>query len=502
MIAMVQDPNRSSTVWTAPTGAGKTVIFLALVRWAVEHKQAIAIYCVRRLLMQQLAKELEKAGIYFGIVAATERDKYRPSAAVQLCMLQTVSAAAKKGKPLPAANIIVVDEAHQQREKTAKAIFTAYQDAGAKLVGVTATPVEIDHIYETCETVVLNSQLRAPALTPPALVEARMYAAPEIDTEGLKLNAQGEFSYNDIKSRYTPKLSGHVIQHYLALNPNRQPTMLFAPGVAESIWFCEELNSYGIKAAHIDGEDVWVDGNLVMGSPDLRQDVLNRVRSGDINVVCNRFVLREGIDIPELKHLILATPIGSLSSYVQVVGRVLRYHPSIAPDVIIQDHSGSWYRHGSPNADRSWDDWFHLPERVISQMRTDAMRDKLEPQPIACPNCGATRETGPVCPDCGHRSAKSRKIVLQSNGILKQVDGLPVKPRYTKSPPNIETLWSQYYYRAKRADMTFNQLRGLFVKENHYWPVGKSGLPDLPLMPKMNIDWYMSVNKVPARRLY
>lgn len=502
MIQLARDETRESTVYAAPTGSGKTIMFLAMVKWCVENRKPIAIYCVRRLLLQQLMRELDKAGIYYGVVAATQRGKANPNALVQLCMLPTVASAVRNGKGVPFAEVVIVDEAHQQREKTARAIFGSYVQAGAKLMGFTATPIEIDHIYDTCEVIVKNSQLRRPAMSPPALLEARTYAAPEIDAEGLKLNAAGEFSYKDLKDKYTPKLFGHVIEHYLRLNPHRQPCMLFAPGVAESIWFAEEFSRYGIPAAHIDGEDVWIDGQLSTGSPELRASVLDKIKTGEVKVVCNRFVLREGIDIPELKHLVLATPIGSLSSYVQVVGRVLRYHPSVDPDVVIQDHGGNWYRHGSPNADRDWADWFHLPERVISQMRTDAMRDKQETQPISCPNCSGIRSSGPVCPHCGYRCEKGRRVVLQSNGALKQVDGNPIKPRYTKSPKGIEKLWESYYHRARRAGITFSAARGLFVKENHYWPAASDGSPRLPFMPKNYIDWYMPVNRVPVGRLY
>ena len=500
MIRCVQDPERQAEVFAAPTGAGKTVIFLALVQWAREQRMSIAIYCVRRLLMQQLSEQLDRCKIPYGIVASGHPKS--ASSTVHLCMTQTVAARSKKTGGIPGADIVVVDEAHQQKEKQAQAIFGGYRNAGSTVIGVTATPCEIDHIYDVCHIAVKNSQLRRPVMDPPALLYARVYAAPEIDVHDLQLNSSGEYNYQELKKRITPKLAGHVIEHYLRLNPDRQPTILFAPGVAESIWFAEELTLYGIPAAHIDGDDVWVDGELHPSSPELRAEVLQRVRSGDIKVVCNRFVLREGIDIPELKHLILATPIGSLLSYVQVVGRVLRYHPSTDPDVIVQDHGGNWYRHGSPNIDREWDEWFHLPVRVISQMRTDAMRDNVEPQPIACPSCGGVRASGPVCPHCGHVSTKCRRAVLQSNGQLRQVDGNPVKLRYIKSPPGIDKLWQRYYERARRTNMTFNQCRGLFVHENHYWPANTDGRLTLPFMPLSVLDWYSKVKDVPRKRLH
>ena len=97
---------------------------------------------------------------------------------------------------------------------------------------------------------------------------------------------------------------------------------------------------------------MYIDGEEYASDPLKRAEVIDKLRAGDIKVICNRYVMREGIDIPELYHIILATPIGSLSSYVQVVGRALRNHPSL-DKVIVQDHAGNFWRHGSANANRA-----------------------------------------------------------------------------------------------------------------------------------------------------
>ena len=56
---------------------------------------------------------------------------------------------------------------------------------------------------------------------------------------------------------------GRVLDHWRKLNPDGRPTILFAPGVAESIWFVDEFARNGIRAAHIDGEDTYLDGETV-----------------------------------------------------------------------------------------------------------------------------------------------------------------------------------------------------------------------------------------------
>src|SRR5262249_18752567 len=137
------------------------------------------------------------------------------------------------------------------------------------------------------------------------------------------------------------------------LNPLHRRTILFAPGVPESIWFAEQFVKKGVSAVHIDGENVWVNGTLYESSRTAREDVLAASKEGRIVVLCNRFVLREGIKAPWLVHGILATVFGSLQSYLQAGGRLLRAYPGLE-SVSLQDHGGNWWRHDSLNADREW----------------------------------------------------------------------------------------------------------------------------------------------------
>ena len=64
--------------------------------------------------------------------------------------------------------------------------------------------------------------------------------------------------------------------------------MLFAPGVPESKWFVEQFERRGVKARHIDGD-----------TPDeVRNEILDRHREGDVKVISSYGVLREGADLP------------------------------------------------------------------------------------------------------------------------------------------------------------------------------------------------------------
>ena len=250
------------------------------------------------------------------------------------------------------------------------------------------------------------------------------------------------------------------------------------------------LNRHGISAAHVDGSDVYIDGQEHSSDPEKREEVIERLKGGDIKVVCNRFVMREGVDIPELFHIILATPIGSLASYVQVVGRVLRNHSSI-DKVVVQDHAGNFWRHGSPNADRDWSEFFYMTSSQASEARKKEIQKGEVENPIVCPKCLMVRQSGLKCPRCGYTHSDNRRMVIQRNGQLVSLDGPPIQKVKVRREVDSESQWIKCYYRCKRSSRTFNQAYALFVNEQGYHPPR-----DMRFMPVSEIDWYERCDRV------
>jgi superfamily II DNA or RNA helicase len=282
------------------------------------------------------------------------------------------------------------------------------------------------------------------------------------------------------------------------LNPEMRPTILFAPGVQESIWFTDRFNEAGINAAHIDGEHVYVNGNVQRSTRMARDDVLEASKEGRIKVLCNRFVLREGIDAPWLQHGILATVFGSLQSYLQSCGRLLRAHPGM-DHVVIQDHGGNWWRHGSVNDDREWS--LEFTSAMVSGLREERLRVKKLAEPFRCPECGMILKS--LRCRCGYMvDPKKRppREVVQADGALKQMRGDIVQPRRAYQRPDGSELWKKMYYRSRseKGHRTFLAAMALFARENNWgWPERT-----WPLMPKLDIDLFRYVSDVPRERLH
>ena len=478
---------------TSPTGGGKTKIMCNLIEHCVHGNQRVALYTNRRLLVEQTSRVMSAAGIDHGRRAAGyDDDDFFP---VQVCSIQTEEARVYKARKwqLHDAKIVLVDEAHCQTGDVCRKILDEHVKAGAAVVGVTATPIGLGSMYDCLITAGNPTALRACG----ALVPAVHYGPDEPDLKAIRTSLGEDLSEKQcVTAMMRFGVFGRVLESFNTLNPGKRPTLLFAPGVAESLWFATQFEKEGITAAHIDGESIYYQGKLEASTRARREEIFEASQDGKLTVICNRFVLREGVDMPWLRHGILATVFGSLQTYLQAGGRLLRAFPG-KESVTIQDHGGNWWRHGSLNEDRVWN--LEYSAGMLAGMREDAYREKREIEPYRCPKC-AKIVRGLKCA-CGWSAKKfiRARPVVQCDGQLKELHGEVFRARRISTKPNGAVLWERMYYRSKtdKGRRTFRVAAALFAQENNWgWPD-----PAWPFMPIHSLDWYRLVEDVPPSRL-
>lgn len=280
-----------------------------------------------------------------------------------------------------------------------------------------------------------------------------------MDLAGLARTASYEFDPNALSQR-AYAIFGDAFAWWKKLNPDGEPAILFAPSVECSRWFATEWCRRGVPVAHIDGEVTLLPRRDPFGEvyleqygtndPGVRDDLLALSRSGEVRIVCNRFVLREAIDMPWLRHGIMATAFGGVSSYLQSVGRFQRYFPN-QPFKIMQDHGGNYWRHGSPNVERAWS--LEDTDRLIDAKRKEAIANSPNPEDIeglCCPKCFTWRMRGVVCPSCGHSHKRSVRSVRMVDGELKLMRGLVHKPKKKKTQ-DASQIWTSVLFQCGRA---------------------------------------------------
>lgn len=475
---------------TSPTGSGKTRIVERIIEWG----RPSIVLCNRTMLLEQWARGLDDGGKPFGMRASG----YAPSIFenVQLGMVQTIAKRWGDGEDLPEAEIVILDEAHNETGARVCAILDEYTKRGATVILVTATPIGIGHMADKLIVASTTGRL----IKQGVLVPAFTYAPDEPDARALKATTKGVIQFREeVKEVMLRVVFGRVLEHYHRLNPMQTPSILFAPGVDESLWFCEQFNEAGIPWSHIDAQRIVLNGCDLPATKDNRERLAEASRTGETRGVSNRFVLREGVDWPWLQHGIFACTFGSVASYLQAGGRLLRqYFVDGAPQlegVTVQDHGGCFWRHDSLNADREW--LLTDTDKSLQEKHDEIYRTKAEPEPIVCPKCSKVRSRGAHCPACGFAHQGRRRIVVQTDGQLREVRGDVYKERRVSTDPDAHKKWKQCYYRCKNSGKTFNQARALFQRENY----GAVPGPDFPLVPLSKTDWNLPVGDVPYSRL-
>lgn len=473
-------------VATAPTGAGKTRYMLRIAEWG----EPTVVYSNRRMLIEQLSENFEAAGIKHGVhMSGYGRTVWQN---VQIASVQSAHTWWKSSQAeLPEAKYVIIDEAHNETGKRFQELMEAHLERGAEaIIGLTATPIGLSW-YDELLVGAVTSELRKCG----ALVPAVVYAPDEPSMASFKPKTKGILQFKDeYKEVMLPVIFGRCIEHYHIYNPDQRPSIGFADSVASSQWFAERFTAAGVPSAHIDGERIWMDGESMESSRENRRRLAEASKNGRIKTVWNRFVLREGIDWPWLYHAMFACTYGSLKAYLQSGGRLLRNHESL-DHVVVQDHGGNWWRHDSLNCDREW----HLDdtENQIAGERAEKFRTKAEPEPITCPQCSAVRRGGASCSKCGFTYKGKKRLVIETDGSLREVRGDIYKPRKVSEAPEAHKTWIGCYFRCKRSGKTFAQARGLFMREMNYQVPGD----DFPLMPKRPADWHRKVCDVPREEL-
>lgn len=447
----------------APCGAGKSKMMQRIAIPAAAKGLRVALYCHRVMLTNQMIEGFASVGADFGVMASGFERFAKPESNIQICSLDTIYARLGNFRhEFPKADLVIVDEAHQQTATKAQEVFGRHDSEGAKRIGFTATPVDIGGMYDRLVLAGTYGQM----LDCNAHLPIVCYGPDRPDTSALKAQKGGDFSSTDDRRvNAVPTIIGRVYDYWKRLNPEELPAIGFAPGVGESRWFVEEFKRRGIPCAHIDAERVVLvekNANGVLESKDYvtdessRKALLEGSKSGLYRIVWNRFVLREAIDMPWLYHAICATSMGSLSTYLQSIGRVQRYWPYY-DHVILQDHGGNIDRHGTPDIDRDWT--LGCTNNSMHQLevkKREAAKGE-EAEPICCPQCCAYRLSGPVCHECGYMHKRSVRIVRQLDGDLVRKAGRVVKHKAPKA-------YDDYL----RSAIYAGHFKGMTVKQAHY----------------------------------
>jgi superfamily II DNA or RNA helicase len=393
-------------LFVLPTGGGKTEIAKVIAENAVVGRGERVLFLThRREILRQTSRKLSFANLDHGLIqAGLNVDLEYP---IQVASIQTFWQRCMRTNklPLPAINKIIIDECHHTVARTWRLILEAYPNA--RRLGLTATPTRGDGRGLGDYFDVLIEGPSVAELTPKWLVPVIYYAPSVPDLKGVKVQA-GDYQINALSKRMNRKdLVGDIISTWFKFGQGRK-TICFAVDVGHSVSIRDEFVKAGVRCEHLDAKTP---------KPD-RDDILDRLASGETQIITNCMVLGEGFDCPIASCIILARPTRQLGLYRQMAGRGLR--PAEGKNnLVLIDHSGAVYKHGLLEDPIVWS----LSTDKRAENPTHAKRSVgIISRLVECSQCSAMRTAGEKCPHCGFLPQRRPDPVVFRPGELARVD--------------------------------------------------------------------------------
>lgn len=303
------------------TGAGKTVVFSLLAKLC-SNSRVLVIAPMRELVWQTAKTADAVTGERTGVEMADQWASWFGDRVTVASVRSLLAGKTKRYTRFLGVRIVIVDEAHTVYSEPVLKMLGAFRDAGAIVIGFTATPFRQDgkRLMDFYQTVAFDYGLErgiedAWCLSPRAKI---------IRVEGLDMSqvqtVGGDFSADDLDL----VLGASTQLHRMCLAIQRErvgAALAFLPRARSAIALAEMAKQcYGINAAYIVGD-------TRIQPEEERNLIINRFRNGDIDLLCNCAIATMGFDAPIARTVFLFRPTRSRVLWKQIVGRVTRPAP-------------------------------------------------------------------------------------------------------------------------------------------------------------------------------
>ena len=197
----------------APTGAGKTIIGLGMMKAAREVGSNSAFITDRSALIDHTSVAMDLYGIDHGVMQA-DHWRCRPGARVQLVSAQTLGRRLGNGgyvdRHLRDLRFVLIDEAHTLYRSTLDWLDTL--PASTAIIGLRATPFtrSLGRHYQAIVNVATTDGLIESGM----LCRPHIYAAVEMDTSGVAVRSTGEWDEHGLEQAGV-KIVGDVVAEYI-----------------------------------------------------------------------------------------------------------------------------------------------------------------------------------------------------------------------------------------------------------------------------------------------
>lgn len=427
-----------------PTGAGKTRTAAEIVNGALAKGKRVCFTVPRISLIDQTVAAFAQEGIEdVGVIQANHwmNRSWEP---VQIASVQTLAR-----RELPEADLVIVDECHEQSE-----VINAWlaRDPDKTFIGLSATPWArgmADHWQELITPVRMQELIDAGYLSP-----FKVFAPSHPDLTGVGTVA-GDYQQDQLGLAMSDnRLVADIVETWRSRGEWR-PTLVFAVNRAHAAKLQAEFAAAGVFMGYC---DAFVD--LVE-----RKLLFERMAAGAIQGIVNVGTLTTGVDA-DVRCIVLARPTKSEMLFVQMIGRGLRT-ADLKDDCLILDHADNHARLGFVTD-------IHHPALLDGKAKRAATRkEKGEPMPKECGGCGTLKPPKTQeCPSCGFVSTRQSDIEPDAGQLVelsKKVDRI-----------DKQRIYSELLAVAKMRGRSPGWVANCYRERTKVWP---RGLTDEPIEP-------------------
>lgn len=397
-----------SVLIRAPCRFGKTVVAAYIAKAASERKKRVIFACHRDAILRQIGATFDRFDIRHGYIAAGRTAN--PFAKAQVASADTLR---NRLDTLKDCAILVVDESHLWNSRTRKLIIEAAKEAGAKIIGLSATPIRLDGkpLSDLFDHMVLGPT-EAELIERGSLAQYRVFAPVSADLTGLH-SKMGDYVVSEVAERLDkPSIVGDAPATWLKYAAGLR-TVVYAINRAHGKHVLEAYLAAGIRAAYIDGETPKGD----------QTRIAHALASGEIDVLVSVELLTTGFDLGSLvgrdvtiQCVQLLRPTKSLQLAIQMMMRCMTAWDGTS---IILDHVNmilnrdGTVNHGFPDDEREWS---------LEGSATRKQEGVTDFSTWLCETCFASvRSTKPVCPHCSKEHVVKPREIATEEGELAEI---------------------------------------------------------------------------------